>query len=62
MRQALDEKLIIVYTRLLDELEHYLSKEASMETLKVVINWGRYAELFAFDATSGTLSLENPGS
>ena len=40
MRQALDEKTDhrIHETVFLDELEHYLSKEASMETLKVVIN------------------------
>lgn len=64
VRQALDAKSDhrIHENVFLDELEHYLSKEASMETLKVVIDWGRYAELFAFDATSGTLSLENPGS
>jgi NitT/TauT family transport system ATP-binding protein len=27
-----------------------------------VINWGRYAELFAYDYDRGTLSLENPGA
>ena len=64
IRQALDEKPDhrVHEHVFLDELEHYLSKESSQETLKVAINWGRYAELFAFDATSGTLSLENPGS
>jgi len=25
-----------------------------------VINWGRYAELFAYDYDRGVLSLENP--
>ena len=28
--------------------------------LKSVINWGRYGEVFAYDETSETLSLENP--
>ena len=28
--------------------------------LETVINWGRYAELFAYDYDSGVLSLENP--
>lgn len=64
IRQVLDEKPDhrVHENVFLDELEHYLSKQAAIETLKVAINWGRYAELFAFDATSGTLSLENPGS
>ena len=64
IRQVLDEKLDhrVHEDVFLDELEHYLSKESAQETLKIAINWGRYAELFAFDATSGTLSLENPGS
>lgn len=64
IRQALDDKPDhrIHEHVFLDELEHYLSKEAAIETLKVAIDWGRYAELYAFDATSATLSLENPGS
>jgi len=28
--------------------------------LKSVVNWGRYGELFAYDETSETFSLENP--
>ncbi len=28
--------------------------------LETVINWGRYAELFAYDYDRGVLSLENP--
>lgn len=46
--------------RFLNELEDYLSEQAAEETLKVVIDWGRYAELFAYDFNSGQLSLENP--
>lgn len=42
------------------ELEDYLTEQASEETLKVVIDWGRYAEIFAYDFNTGTLSLENP--
>ena len=26
-----------------------------------MIDWGRYAEIFAYDAKAGVLSLENPG-
>ncbi len=46
--------------RFLRELEDHLSEEAAGEVLEVVIDWGRYAELFAYDYNSGVLSLENP--
>ncbi|MDF1655586.1 MAG: nitrate/sulfonate/bicarbonate ABC transporter ATP-binding protein [Coxiellaceae bacterium] len=46
--------------RFLAELENYLSEQAAEETLKVVIDWGRYAEIFAYDVNTGQLSLENP--
>jgi len=42
------------------ELEEYLSEKAAEEVLTVVIDWGRYAEIFAYDYNSGKLSLENP--
>ena len=44
----------------LEELEQHLSEQAAEEVLKVVIDWGRYAEIFAYDYNSGVLSLENP--
>lgn len=46
--------------RFLRELEDHLSEDAAEEVLETVINWGRYAELFAYDYNSGVLSLENP--
>ena len=46
--------------RFLRELEDHLSEEAAEEVLKIVIDWGRYAELFAYDYNTGILSLENP--
>lgn len=46
--------------RFLSELEDYLSEDAAEEVLDTVINWGRHAELFAYDYNSGVLSLENP--
>lgn len=46
--------------RFLRELEDYLSEEAAEETLETVIEWGRYAEIFAYDYNNGQLSLENP--
>jgi NitT/TauT family transport system ATP-binding protein len=46
--------------RFLEELEDYMSDEYADRTLKSVVNWGRYGELFAYDETSETFSLENP--
>lgn len=47
-------------TLFLKELEKKLSKDAAEDVLKVVIAWGRYAEIFAYDYDTGVLSLENP--
>ncbi len=56
--QELDhEALETVFIR---ELEKTLSKEAAETVLTVMIDWGRYAELFAYDYNTGMLSLENP--
>lgn len=41
-------------------LEDYLSENEAERVLRTVIEWGRYAELFAYDYNSGVLSLENP--
>jgi NitT/TauT family transport system ATP-binding protein len=41
------------------ELEDHLSKEYADETLDTVINWGRYAELFAYDDQSEWFSLDD---
>ena len=46
--------------RFLNELEDYLSEDAAAKVLKVAIDWGRYAEIFAYDYNTGQLSLENP--
>ena len=46
--------------RFREELEDHMSDEYADTTLKSVVNWGRYGELFAFDETSDTFSLENP--
>ena len=44
----------------LEELQVHLSEQAAEEVLTIVIDWGRYAEIFAYDYNSGMLSLENP--
>ena len=46
--------------RFLSELEDHMTSAAAMQTLRTVIGWGRYAEAFAYDGSSQTLSLENP--
>lgn len=44
----------------LKELGDHLSEQAAEEVLTTVIDWGRYAEIFAYDYNTGMLSLENP--
>ncbi len=44
----------------LKELEEFLSENEAERVLKVMIDWGRYAEIFAYNYDSGILSLENP--
>lgn len=44
----------------LSMLEDFLSESEAERVLRTVIEWGRYAELFAYDYNSGVLSLENP--
>jgi NitT/TauT family transport system ATP-binding protein len=46
--------------RFLSELEDHLSEEEAERVLRIVIDWGRYAELFAYDHNEEILSLENP--
>ncbi|MCP0914728.1 MULTISPECIES: ABC transporter ATP-binding protein [Legionella] len=47
--------------RFLSKLEDYLSEKEADRVLRTMIDWGRYAELFAYDFNTGILSLENPG-
>lgn len=44
----------------LDELENYFSADEADRILRTIIDWGRYAEILAYDYDSGELSLENP--
>ena len=46
--------------RFRNELEDYMSESNADETLKTIIAWARYAELFAYDEQSEQFSLENP--
>ena len=62
IRRVLDERANhrAPKLRFQDELEDHMSEEAAEETMRTVINWARYGEVFAYDDASGTLSLENP--
>ncbi len=46
--------------RFLQELEDYLTDDEAERVLDLVINWGRYAEIFEYDYNSGVLSLPEP--
>lgn len=46
--------------RFLRELEDYLNEEEAERVLSIIIDWGRYAELFAYDYNAGILSIEAP--
>jgi len=45
--------------RFLRELEDHLSEDEAERVLDTVIDWGRHAELFAYDYDTEVLSLEN---
>jgi NitT/TauT family transport system ATP-binding protein len=44
----------------LDLLSRAFTKENARQQLHVAINWGRYGELYEFDAHTGELKLERP--
>jgi NitT/TauT family transport system ATP-binding protein len=46
--------------RFRDELEDYMSEDYADQTLKALINWGRYGEAFAYDEASDQFNFENP--
>ena len=48
-------------SRFLRELEDSLSEAEAERVLQMIIDWGRYAELFAYDYNTGVFSAENPG-
>lgn len=45
--------------RFLRELEDHLSEDEAERVLDTMINWGRHAEIFAYDYDSEVLNLEN---
>jgi NitT/TauT family transport system ATP-binding protein len=62
IRRVLDERAShnAPKSRFLDELEDYMTADSAEDTLRAVIAWGRFAELFAYDDESAMFSLDNP--
>ena len=62
IRKVLDERTShsAPKTRFLDELEDHMAEDTAEETLKTVVSWARFAELFSYDDDAASFSLENP--
>ncbi len=62
VRRVLDERSShrAPKSRFFDELEDSMAEEAAEQTLRAVISWGRYAEVFAYDDQRQVFTLENP--
>ena len=62
IRRVLDERAshTAPKSRFFDELEDYMAEDAAEQTLRTIISWGRYAEVFAYDDSRQAFSLENP--
>jgi len=62
IRKILDERTShsAPKTRFLDELEDHMAEDTAEETLKTVVSWARFAELFSYDDDAASFSLENP--
>jgi NitT/TauT family transport system ATP-binding protein len=62
IRKVLDERVShsAPKTRFLDELEDHMAEDAAEDTLKTVVSWARFAELFSYHDDAASFSLENP--
>jgi NitT/TauT family transport system ATP-binding protein len=62
IRRVLDERpnKRAPAARFLAELEDHLSEDDAAEVLDTMTNWGRHAEIFAYDYDTQTFSLEDP--
>src|SRR5262249_35846401 len=62
VRRVLDERAShrAPRSRFSDELEDHMTEEAAEQTLRAVIAWARYGELFAYDDQTKAFTLENP--
>ena len=61
IRQVLDERWNhrASAVRFRDELEDHMSPDYATDTLRTVIGWGRYAELFSYDEEAEQFSLDD---
>ena len=61
IRRTLDERWNhrASAVRFRDELEDHMSPDYAEETLRAIIAWGRYAELYSFDEEAQQFSLED---
>lgn len=50
----------IAKEKFLNELKELMPMEEAQKNLSIIINWGRYAELFSYDNHTEMLNLENP--
>jgi NitT/TauT family transport system ATP-binding protein len=62
IRRILDERAShrAPMSRFRDELEDHMPEDLAERTLRAVISWGRYGELFSYSEQDQTFSLENP--
>jgi NitT/TauT family transport system ATP-binding protein len=62
IRRVLDERPshAAPAARFRNELEDYMSEGNADDTIRTVVSWGRYAELFSYDEQAELFSLENP--
>ena len=62
IRRVLDERTshTAPKRRFIDELEDHMTEDAAEETLRTVVSWARFGELFSYDDESESFSLENP--
>jgi len=62
IRRVLDERPShrAPWSRFADELEDFMSPSAAEQTLRAIIDLGRYAEVFAYDDQTHVFSLDNP--
>jgi NitT/TauT family transport system ATP-binding protein len=62
IRRVLDERAShsARKSRFIDELEDFMNEDAAEQTLRAVIQWGRYAEAYAYQDDNSMFSLENP--
>lgn len=62
IRKVLDERAThsAPYRRFLDELEDHMAEDTAEETLKTIVSWARFGELFSYDDDAASFSLENP--